>query len=123
MSMLLIRFLGLFGISLGPVLASFIMWGAAAIGVLVWYNHELSQAEERGRISCENEVKRVTAEETARIESANDKVRKKDDEIRVILERRNDEINKAVADAIKQTAVNRRVCWDRDTIRNINRVR
>ena len=38
-------------------------------------------------------------------------------------QRKADEIRTAVENAIKETEANRRVCWDRDTIRNLNRVR
>lgn len=122
-SPLIIKLFALFGVSISNFVASAIVWSIVLVGVLVWYDHTIDEAEQRGRLACETKVKEITDAEKERVEKANDLVRAKDDQIRTIQQRKKDEIDKAVADAIKQTKENQLVCWDRDTIRNLNRVR
>lgn len=120
---LVIKLFALFGLKMSNFWASLIVWGIViAIGA-GWYAHEINEAEERGRVACENKIKEVTRQEQERVDAANDLIQKKDDEIRTIQQRKSDEIRIAVADAIKKTEANSRICWDRDTIRNLNRVR
>lgn len=123
MGALLVKLAAMVGIKLGAGLASIIAYSAIGIAVLVWYDVQLNKAEEIGRKACESKVAEATAAEQTRVNEANDKVRMRDEEIKTIQEKKANDIREAVNAAIKQSETNRRICWDADTIRNINRVR